>query len=64
MKDKIEVVQGGGLCGGATGIYQGVLGNLNVAIDRRSPHTFYYRSLYDSVIDGKVLSGLDATYWE
>ncbi len=52
-----------GLCGVATALYQWSLTNLWLSVIDYSPHSTYYRNLYEAEINGVMIKdpGLDAT---
>lgn len=57
------MIYGGGLCGVATALYQWALTNLGLSLIDYSPHSTYYRNLYEAEVNGIMVKDpwLDAT---
>ncbi len=57
------MMYGGGLCGVATALFQGILTNLWLPLVEYKAHSIYYRNLYEAEINGIEVKdpGLDAT---
>lgn len=56
---------GGGLCGGSTAIYQGIVTNKSLSRPALRNHSKRYHHLYDATIDGELIStpGIDSTIY-
>ena len=56
---------GGGLCGGSTAIYQGIVTNKALSRPALRNHSKRYHHLYDATIDGQLITtpGIDSTIY-
>lgn len=56
---------GGGLCGGSTAIYQGIVTNKSLSRPALRNHSKRYHHLYDATIDGQLIDtpGIDSTIY-